>query len=353
MLVPTNAARFDIVQTDAIAFFPELVTDVGGDPDALLRAARIDPRVIGRQGSILEYRAMVNLFEIAARQLECADFGMRLAALQGGIRVMGPIGIVMKNSQTLGQALGYCARQIQAYSLATRVRFVPNRARHELFVGLDVLVDGLTRKSQIIEHALLLAALNVSEITGGAARVRRVSFRHPPLSAVAIYGQAFGCEVSFGAAADGIVFKERDLLCPIVSPDEMIHEMATSFIENHFPPDTSAMHARVRSLIRGCLGDKDCNSERVAAEFCMHPRTLQRRLRCEGKSFEGIKDEVRREMAMRYLKRREMPLTLVAEKLGYAGQSALSRGCQRWFSASPGDLRGQSRIAKINAGARG
>ncbi len=334
--------RFDIVQTEAIRFFPELVADCGGDPDALLRAARIDPRVLSHRGSILEYRAMVNLLEIAATQLQCADFGMRLASRQGGTRVMGPIGIVMKNSQTLGQALGYCARQIQAYSLATRVRFVPDRACHNLFVELEILVEGLARKSQIIEHDLLLAALNVIDVTGGAARVRHVSFRHLPLSALEVYQGAFGCQVSFGATADGLVFEERDLLCPVSHPDEEVHEMATSFIAEHYPPGMSPLYARVRSLISRYLCEADCSIERIAAEFCMQPRKLQRRLQCEGRSFESTKDEVRREAALRYLQRADIPFARVAEKLGYTGYSSLARSCFRWFSASPHEVRARS-----------
>ena len=335
-------ASFDIVPSDAIAGFAELVSGVGGDPEGLLRAARIDPRVMGRRNSILEYRAMASLFEIAATALAIPDFGMRLAVLQGGTRVMGPIGVVMKNSQTLGQALGYCARQIHAYSLATRVRFVPNRPRREVSVELQVLLDGPARGTQVIEHALLLAALNVIDITGGRARVRRVSFRHAPQCALGIYGAAFGCEVTFGASTDSVVFKERDLLCPVIGWDETLYEMATSFIDSHYPSGVPPMHARVRAMIRRCLGDEDCNGERIAEELCVHPRTLQRRLRREGESFESIKDEVRRDVAMRYLKRPELSFTLIAEKLGYAGQSALARSCHRWFSASPGELRARS-----------
>jgi AraC-like DNA-binding protein len=332
-------ARFDVVHSHAVRFFPDLVRDLGGDPEALLSRARIDPQVLSKGGPILEYRALVNLLEISAGELQCPDFGLRLAALQGGTRVMGPIGVAMKNSKTLGQALGYCAKQIQAYSLATRVRFVPDRPNHKLFVGLEILLDRLPNKSQVIEHALLLANFNVIDITGGAARVRQVSFRHAAVSPSSVYEEAFGCEVIFGAARDGIVFTEQDLLCPVADPDEQIYEMATSYIANHFPPGTPPMHARVRALIARYLSCEDCTNERIAAELCMHPRTLQRRLKCEGKSFESIKDEVRREVAIHYLRLQDMPLTQVAGKLGYAQQSVLSRSCYRWFSASPRELR--------------
>jgi AraC-like DNA-binding protein len=337
--------RFDIVHADAIRFFPELAAQFGADAQELLRRARIDPEVLNKRSSVFEYRSLVNLLEIAAVELECPDFGLRLASLQGGTRVMGPIGVAMKNSKTLGQALGYCAKQIQAYSLATRVRFVPDRPNHTLFVEFEILLDGLTRKTQVVEHAMLLANLNVLDITGGTACVRKVFFRHFPVCALEVYQAAFKCEVVFGAHADGVVFTETDLMRPVIDPDEQIYEMATSYIAMRHPPGTPPMHARVRALIGRFLSAGGCTNERIAAELCMHPRTLQRRLKCEGQSFESIKDEVRRDTVMRYLQRQDLPLTKVAEKLGYAEQSVLSRSCYRWFSASPKELRERSMAA--------
>ena len=206
-------------------------------------------------------------------------------------------------------------------------------------IGLEILLDRLPKKSQAIEHALLLASLNIIDISGGAARVRQVSLRAPPVSAPSVYRAAFGCDVLFGAEADGLTLEEKDLVRPIIDPDEQIYEIATSFIADHYPPGTPPMHARVRGLVNRYLGSQDCTNERIAAELCMHPRTLQRRLKGEGKTFESIKEEVRREVVLRYLQRLDMPLTEVAEKLGYAEQSVLSRSCYRWFAASPRELR--------------
>ena len=331
-------SRFDIVRSEAIRFFPELVEHWGGNPRELLRLARIDPAIAAKRGSVLPYCAMIDLLEIAATELQCSDFGLRLATLQGGTRAMGPIGVVMKNSKTVGQALGYCKKQIHAYCLATCVRFVPDRTRHRLFVGLEILLDGLTDSSQMIEYALMLANLNVADISGGAARARQISFRHAPLRALSAYREAFKCEVRFGEDSDGLVLEERDLLCPVIDPDEEVYEIATSFIADHYPRAIPPLHARVRNLISRYLGN-DCANERIAAELCMHPRSLQRRLRSEGKSFETIKDEVRQQAALRYLQCPDLPLTHVAAKLGYADQSVLSRSCWRWFATTPGELR--------------
>ena len=76
---PEIDPEFELVHADTLRFFPRLVTDLGGDPDALLRRAGIDPSIFSRWGSKLGYREMAGLLERAAVELDCPDFGMRLA----------------------------------------------------------------------------------------------------------------------------------------------------------------------------------------------------------------------------------------------------------------------------------
>jgi AraC-like DNA-binding protein len=330
---------FELLHVDALRFFPQLVRQLGGDPEALARRVRVDPAIFSRRSPSLGYRTVAGLLELAARELARPDFGMRLATLQGGGRVFGPMGVAMENSNTLGEALEFVVDHIHAYSLAARMRLQPEPGRLRLFVPFDILLDRLTSKQQAIEQALLLAHLNAMQITGGRARVREVRFAHQPLSPLRTYRDHFGCEVKFDQPVDGVVFGEQDLRCPIIDPDVQLYEMAASFIESRFTRVTPPMHARVRGIVLQHLGGEACTNERVAAELCLHPRTLHRRLKAEGKSFEGIKDEARRDVALRYLQQTDMPLTRIAERLGYAETSVLSRSCFRWFGVPPSRLR--------------
>lgn len=327
-----------LVNSDALLFFSELVAELGGDAEALLEEAHIAPGSAQKGGAPLRFGNFVQLLALAAQRLEAPDFGLQLAQRQRGGKVIGPVGVVMKNSSTVGQALGYCAKHIHAYSLATRVRFHPDRSKQILFVSLDILLEDVLDMRQVMEHALSLANLNIIDITGGRARVRQVQFSHEPRMPLREYRRHFGCEVLFGQQEDGFILNESDLVCEIADPDSQIYEMATDYIEARFPVATPPLHMRVRSLILRHL-EKDCTYERIAGEMCMHPRTLQRRLRAEGGSFESIKDDVRRQVALRYLVQRDIPLTRVAEKLGYAEASVLSRSCLRWFEASPQEIR--------------
>ncbi|MET0238450.1 MAG: AraC family transcriptional regulator [Sphingobium sp.] len=360
MVRPTNAsldaspaktgenAAFDLIHVGTLLEFSDLVRELGGDPDDLLRSVGIDRSNVTRAVTRISFRAMIDLLEKSADRLKCPDFGMRLAVRQGGGKVFGPMGVVMRNSSTLGDALAYVGRHIQAYSLAAGMPMEHDRAAGRVFVGLDILLENIADRSQTVEQHLLLAHYNAVEITAGRARVRQVRFRHQPLSPLRTYRDHFGCEVLFEQPSDGIVFSQDDLNAPIVDPDVQHYEIATSFIEANYPPASAPMHARVRGLVMKTLGVSDCRIERIADELCMHPRTLHRRLKWEHKSFEDIKDEVRRDLARYYLERTSVPFTRISEKLGYSETSVLSRSCTRWFGHSPRDVRSRARADPAN-----
>jgi AraC-like DNA-binding protein len=332
--------RFEAVHADTLRFFPELVTELGGDPAALLEDVGLSAGAL-HKGVDLSYRAIATLMEHAAKQLRCADFGLRLAARQGGGAVFGALGLVMKHAATLGAGLRYVADHSHAHSLAARVRMEHEPTSGKTFVAHDVLVDRLPVKRQMTEQFMLLAQLNAREVSGGKAAVREVRFRFQPLSPLSSYQRYFDCAVRFDQSADGVVFREADLASPSARSDPERFEEARAFIAAHYraePPLT----ASVRALILQHMESRDCSKERVAAWLHMHPRTLLRRLTSEGTCFEEVKDSVRRDVTLGYLRATRLSMQRIAEKVGYAEQSVLARSCSRWFAASPRAIRRQA-----------
>jgi AraC-like DNA-binding protein len=299
----------------------------------------------------LGYAGWACLLEHAAAELQCKDFGMRLALRQGGGKVFGPIRAVMENSRTFGEAMEYFATHTHAHSLAARVRLDWEPASRTMFVSHEVLVERLPTKRQLMEQIMLLGHLNAVESTGGRARVREVRFRHQPLSSPKTYYHYYGCDVRFDQQEDGVVYSERDLGAPIVNADAGAYARAVSYIEARFPPASPPLHAIVRAMILQLLGDETCNNEVVAAKLNLHSRTLHRRLTAEQTSFQRIKNEVRREVALYFLEHTDVDLAYVAHKLGYSEHSVFSRSCSRWFSASPAQVRHRRRRAALQAGA--
>jgi AraC-like DNA-binding protein len=331
-----------MVRVDALRKFPELVRQLGGDPDALLSKFQIDPAILANRHAVIPHRSLVHLMERASVVLACPDFGMRLAAVQGGAKVLGPLEVAMRNSVTLGEAFRYCAGHFQAYSTAVQMCVEEDCADGSVFLRLELLVPKLPSHPQTVEHALLLLQHNALDFSGGQVRAHEIRVAHGPLSPLANYRSYFGADVRFGQSMNGLRFDRRDLDLPIPDGDPELYELATNFIEHRFPATEPVLSTRVRTIVERLLPTGNCAYGAVASMLGMHARTLQRRLRAEGASFEAIKDCVRRDIALRYLKQPAMPLIRVAEMLGYSETSMLSRSCYRWFSASPRQLRGRS-----------
>jgi AraC-like DNA-binding protein len=341
-------AGFDLLHGDHCRGFADLVQELGGDPYALLRAVGLETYPPGVKPPLC-YGDWARLLEHSATELGCADFGLRLARRQGGGTVFGPIRAVWQNARTFGEALEYFCTHIHVHSLAARVRLDPDPASRTTFASHEVLVERLPNKRQLMEYILLLGHLNAVETTGGRARVREVRFRHQPLSPLKTYYRYFGCEVRFDQQEDGVVYGDSDLACPIVNADAGSYARAVANLEAQFPSASPPLPALVRGLILQLLGAERCSNEVVAAKLDLHSRTLHRRLRAQRTSFQRIKDDVRRDVALYFLEHTDFDLAYVAHKLGYSEHSVFSRSCSRWFSMPPAQLR--ERRQRVAAGA--
>jgi AraC-like DNA-binding protein len=323
--------------------FKEVVLQVGGDPGALLLKSQIEPAMLENRHAVITHRTFVRLLERASVELSCPDFGMRLAAAQGGVKAIGPLGYVMGNSPTVREAYRYCVEYVQAYSTAAEMSFEEGDSEGSVFLHHETFLGKPSNHPQTHERALLLTQLICLNISNGQASAREVWFTHPPLSPLSIYKKYFGCTARFGQSMNGLLFSDGDLDKPIPKADPQVYELATNYIEHRLPPTDAVFGPRIRTIVERLLLEGNCTHSSVASMLGVHPRALQRRLRAEGESFEAIKDGVRREIALRYLKESSIPLIRVARMLGYSETSALSRSCYRWFSVSPRQLRGNLR----------
>lgn len=77
----------------------------------------------------------------------------------------------------------------------------------------------------------------------------------------------------------------------------------------------------------------------VSAALCMSASTLQRRLSTESASFQSIKDELRRDIAIARLNTSTTPLAVLADELGFTDSATFQRAFKRWTGSAPGVYR--------------
>ena len=341
-----------MVRTESLTYFSELVRSHGHDPEALFALVRIDPAAVSEPDQFVPYRQVIQLLENAADELECPDFGLRLAQRQYAEGILGPLDIAMRNSATVADAWRFCADHAYTYSTGAHVTIADEAGGGRTAIRFEIILPRLYRQRQAVEHALMISDLATRMFSDERAMPREVWFAHDPLEGAMVHEELFGCRVRFGQPYNAIFYSSADFEVPVVGRNDRVLQLATYFIDSHYPSPDALIRTRVRIAIEHQLSEGNCTQVEVASELGLHPRTLQRRLRSEGENFEAIKDEVRRDAAVRYLRQTRLPLKTVAGLLGYSELSVLYRSCQRWFGESPSAVRQMKDSALLDPAAR-
>jgi AraC-like DNA-binding protein len=338
-----------VVRAPSLRGYRELVIDLGGNPVRLLRQAGIKPSALDQLEAFITFESLITLLEHSAADLDCADFGLRLAERQD-IGILGTLAVAMRHSATVGEAAQCASRYLSVHNPAVAFKVGPGTEASQTVLSFDILLEHPPQWSQAAEHGIGLAWRILRLLSEAHSPLRQVRFPHARIGPRASYRRRFGAELIFQAPQAALVVDSVVLQLPISEHNDQLHDLATSYLESRLPARRRSFQLQVRGAIETLLGSGSCSYRRVAQTLFVHPRTLQRRLADEGTTFEAIKDEVRRDLAQRYLAQPEVPLTQVAALLDYSEQSAFTRSCQRWFSTTPSALR--TRLIAAKSGSR-
>jgi AraC-like DNA-binding protein len=327
-----------MVRVQSLSGYPELVGDLGGNPTSLLRKTGIEPRALNQLTAFISFESLVELLERTATDLECPDFGLRLAERQD-IGILGTLAVAMRYSATVGEAMRCASKYLHVYNgaLAFAVSTGERRGQARLVFGLLSSQGAPWR--QTAEHGIGLAWRILNMLSERRCHLQQVWFPHPPISPESTYRIRFDAPFRFRADRAVMAIAAKDLDLPISEHNEELQHLATRYLDSQLGIQPATVTTQVRQAIETLMGTGTCDHRQVARALYMHPRTLQRRLREEDTTFEAIKNDTRRDLARQYLSQPDLPLAQVTALLDYSDQSALGRSCQRWFNSTPRNLR--------------
>lgn len=87
------------------------------------------------------------------------------------------------------------------------------------------------------------------------------------------------------------------------------------------------------------LAQGEANADAACRVLKVSRRTLQRRLKAEKTSFQKVLNEVRAELAVRYLSDRRLKSLEVAMLLGYSSISSFTTAFKSWYDMPPIEYR--------------
>ena len=103
--------------------------------------------------------------------------------------------------------------------------------------------------------------------------------------------------------------------------------------------DPSSLGRRVRTGLLQLSPGKWPDADTLAHQLGLSASTLRRRLAEEGQTYQGLKDSVRRELAIAWLSQALSPMEDIAQRLGFADSSSFYKAFRKWFGCNPGQYR--------------
>lgn len=103
--------------------------------------------------------------------------------------------------------------------------------------------------------------------------------------------------------------------------------------------NSSSLTSRIREVLKAHIGEEMPTLNDVAGRLYLSPQTLRRRLAAEGKSYQTVKDNLRRDAAIHLLLRPELTLEDVAQQVGFSETSTFHRAFKKWTGVTPGLYR--------------
>jgi AraC-like DNA-binding protein len=241
--------------------------------------------------------------------------------------------------KTLGHALD---RSLRFYALILDdLSGTLTRDAQEARIILYERVAGASQR--VFAHELLLLLLyGVScWLVGRRIPVLRTEFSYAEPAHSAEYRLMYCADLSFNRPNTVIAFEASYLDLPVVQNERSIKEFLRTAPESILLKykNSSSLTARVRRRLRQFLPDALPDFEGLSDELNMAPATMRRRLHEEGESYQSIKDQLRRDLAISYLSHSSRSVMDIALELGFSERSAFHRAFRKWTGASPGEFR--------------
>jgi AraC-like DNA-binding protein len=315
---------------------------MGADSEALSARAHFDRARASDPDARIPIGVETLLWDEAARLTGDPAFGIHAAErLRPG--VLDVVDYAVRTAPTLRESLQRLAR----YN-----RLVHDAAVYSLMQEGDLLrvehsLQGVKQSRHAAEFTLASLVVVGGQIRGAALRPLHVAFQHEAPGPTSEYERLFAVRPSFGRAANSLAFSRDVLEQPLPASDPLLSRV----IERHAeallaarPTAAETSAARVRRLLCETLGKDDSAATLagLAQRLRMSERSLQRRLADEGQTFDGLLDQLRQELALRYLADKKIAIAEVAFLLGYSEPSAFHRAFKRWTGTTPSQARARA-----------
>lgn len=334
-----------------ISFFgaDRLMAELGGDVAAACRATGVPAELFAHFDVPVSLDAGIDFLELAARSTGREDFGLLLAQRQD-LSILGPIYAMMTMAGSVGEALAILAQQLQLHSSGLMLTL--DRTGRGLRLDYSLHVFEAERDRQVMELGIGLAANFVRRYAAPDWVPADVQFRHAPPVGPTVHEAMFGATVTYHQDRNALSIDHATAARPVGQASAATRHILQRLMRERLAFEPDALTLRVEAAIRALLPyGADCSIDAVSTYLGASVRTLQRRLDDNGTAFGILREQVRNDLARKYLTQSSLNLAEIADVLGFAQPSAFSRAFSRANGMAPLRYRQRNRVRPMGVSA--
>lgn len=294
----------------------------------------IDPALLEQPGARVPATAYARLWRLLARRHDDEFFGMDPRRLKSGsLAFLCHASMAQPTLATaLETALGFLslmleqmpAQLVRQQSLAEIVLAEPAPKRAFTYFTYWMIVHGV---------ACWLAGRRIP--------ILAIELRCAQPDFCDDYQVMFSDNLRFDRPRTRMIFSADCLDLPIKrSAEELKRFLAhapANILVKYRDPDSLA--TRIKHDLRHLPPDTWPETDGLAASLCISASTLRRRLAEEGQTYQGLKDSVRKELAIVWLAEPQISFAEIAARLGFADASSFYKAFRKWVGSNPGHYR--------------
>lgn len=322
-----------IVSNHYISACLTAVEKAGLDTAPLLESAAISPELIDKPSARITEEQLANLIKAVWRTLGDEFMGLSEKPCKNGV-----FALMMESlfaHKTLGAILQQSFRFYNA--VQDNVVFKLETTESKAYVTAQLTKPEYDPNHLLQEFILLMWQRLSCWLVNSQLQFHSTSFNYEKPVHVTEYPSMFGGNLLFGQETSGYSFNTKLLSLPLArDPYEMDDFLRASPLQilRRVGTNTS-VSLQVRKLIID-NGLEDIPSlEEVADHVHMTSRTLRRKLKEEGTSYQQIKDKVRSDTAIRYLTEEQLSIAETSHLIGFTEQAAFCRAFKNWTGVAP------------------
>jgi AraC-like DNA-binding protein len=336
-----------LVPIATVAGAPSLLADAGTSIASVARAAGLDPDRFDDPTQTIRFAEIGRYLTECVRATRDETFPLRLGFAEA-LGALTVVGYLAQHSPYVPTALQEVRQHVHHFAGAIAVMDEEGLAS----LKYRFLLPRIEGAGLIAEAGMGIGVSVLRQLCGPAWDPIEVRLARTLPLRPSDWGRCVQAPVQFGAESNVLMFSAAWLDHRLERANaefrRLRHERVAALDAEH----GEDLALQVRSVIRASLLVGDASIRQIADRLSLSPRTLRRRLSAQQTSFESLLEKTGFEVACHLLENTTASMTQIADLVGYAHSSALSRAFRRWTGLSPRDWRAQRKRAEFRQTAK-